>query len=76
MTNTGGLVDTHHDEERRTTRWSDPGHEDGAACLGHSEDDTDQPTVDIVDVETGEVVDTFDLDLPESPAGVCRHSSR
>jgi DNA-binding SARP family transcriptional activator/energy-coupling factor transporter ATP-binding protein EcfA2 len=67
MTQTGGLVETHHDDEGWLPSFSViPGSREALRVEGSVEHPTDR-TVDVLDVETGDVIRSFDLDLPESP---------
>ncbi len=63
MTNTGGLVETHHTDEAFHVMEVIPGTGTALRVAAYFEEDTDQPTVAKVDVETGEVLDVFDVDL-------------
>ena len=65
MTSTGGLIDAHHDEEARFPVMDTIPGTTAALRVWAPHDRADQATADVVDVGTGEIVRTFDLDIPE-----------
>jgi DNA-binding SARP family transcriptional activator len=66
-TTAGGLVDTHHDTESWWPSMSIIPGSDTALRVAGLPDDPTRRRVDVVDIETGEVVRPLDVDLPESP---------
>ena len=74
MTSTGGLIDTHHTEDGFLSRLAMIPGSHTAVRVASSQDRPDQPTVDLVDVATGEVVRPLDLDLPVAAPGSDRRA--
>ena len=70
MTSTGGIVDTHHTENGFLASFAMVPGSGTALRVASHETAPDEPIVDLIDVATGEVVHTFDLDLPVSVTDV------
>lgn len=67
MMSTGGLVDTHWDDQAYLPAMDVIPGSAKAVRVSSDGEGSDQATVDVIDVDTGEVVDAFDLDLPATP---------
>ena len=61
---TGGLLETHREEGALSPGFATIPNTSTALRVTYPEDDAIRPTVDVVDVETAEVIRSYDLDLP------------
>ena len=61
---TGGLLETHREEGALSPGFATIPNTSTALRVTYREDDAIRPSVDVVDVETAEVIRSYDLDLP------------
>ena len=68
-TSTGGLIEVHREQGALPPALAMLPNTNTAVRVSYPQEPAIDPTVDLVDIDTAEIIRTFDLDLPEPPPG-------